>query len=144
MGRDIEEINRQQLESQNRKIGFLTIVYGSKVLKVAVFPLIFFLSLGFSSAQLHLFGTVSNGVVEQRVCTDSIDVDSGRYGGSSSRCVEWENKITSISKVMNNHMINSAIYAVVGGVAWFYISRYGHKGAEQNRIFPDSFSYIGK
>lgn len=98
-------------------------IYNSRLLRVAVFPVVFLLVLGVLVVNTFIFNPVNNGQVEQKKCTDSIEVDSGRYGGTSSRCVSYDKSYVSLEGVIGYHMMNAAIVAIACGFIWIWYSR---------------------
>ena len=74
-------------------------------------------------ASTFILNPINNGLVEQKVCTDSIEVDSGRYGGTSNRCVAYDESYVTLETVIGDHIINAVIIAIVCGFIWIWYSR---------------------
>lgn len=113
-------------------------LYSSTFVKAAVFPVIFIAIMGISTAKTFIFSPIHNGIVEQVKCTDSIDVDMGRYGGVKSRCAEEERYYIPLEKVIASHASGAVFWAVAGGVIWIFVSRAGANSAERQIMYRDS------
>lgn len=104
------------------------VIYKSVGLRVAMFLLLFFLSVGLYTTKIYVFQLTDNGAVKNKVC---VDVDYAKQ----ENCVGSDTYYTSLRSSIKSTLEGSAIFAALGGSLWLIWSRWNVKNWQ--RILAD-------